>query len=355
MGNDNRKKERQRLKRREKLRIARRAEGLNPYRKFAAHAETTACYINSGWQETGMASMLVLKRTPANTLAFGAYLVDIWCVGLKDAWGRINVMKADFDEAKDRFGEHQKMTRVDPATAWRLVAGGVRFARQNGFRLPPHYERWVSLLGNKAETATADLTGFGIEGGKLRYVGTIEDLEERLIGCRVDDFLKREDVEFIIGDEPWSEVLDDRLDEKDGLEEEDEGEDDELLDEEEDPIQDAELLDEAKNLMRQRATDAVRKWCFAKGIQPHPRLEEAVGLILESIVQVQNHGDDGEEMDTDKTAGAANANMAAFLSLEAPSEAAFLQEGLDQIGQFMNQFQTPEEMISALGLDALEE
>lgn len=348
MGNNARRKERQRLKRRQKRLAARRVEALSPYRKFGSQGDIVACYVNNAWQKDGLAELLVLKRIAGGTMAFAAFLVDMWCVGLKDAWGRINVTRSDFDELVERAGERLEVVRIDPAAAWRIVAGGVRFCRRNGFRLPAHYERWTALLGDNAECTSADLSDFGIEGGKLRYVGTMEDLRKRLTGCRPEEFLHRKDVEFILGDgpQPWeADDQDDDLDE------------DDLIDEPDDDSEAAELSEdeaeaaEALTQFQEAAVDAVRRWCFANGIKPHPRLSEAVALTLVGALQATLSGEEPiDEEPSNEAVSQAQDNIDRLLSSVSPEEDKSLQEALDQIAMCVRQFGSPAEFMAAMGL-----
>ena len=83
---------------------------------------------------------------PGGGTALVGFLVDLWCAGLKDAWGDLHVTRADFEEHSERARARMgvELAELDTATARKLIAGGIRFARQNGFRLPAHYERWVA-------------------------------------------------------------------------------------------------------------------------------------------------------------------------------------------------------------------
>ncbi len=116
--------------------------------------------------------------------------------GLKDAWGELDMLHDEIDRHVDRAQERFELVRIEPDAARQLVAGAVRFARQNGFRLPPHYERWVNLLGGMLDPATADLRAFGKDGGLL-WIGPLNDLRRRLIGCSLDEFLARPGVHFV--------------------------------------------------------------------------------------------------------------------------------------------------------------
>src|SRR5207248_7624217 len=88
------------------------------------------------------------------------------------------------------------LERTDVQTVRHVVAGAIRFASENGFRLPHKFERWTLLIGGVGDWHTADIREFGI-GGKLRWCGPMHDLKKRLIRGSVDDFLQRPDVEFI--------------------------------------------------------------------------------------------------------------------------------------------------------------
>ena len=211
-----------RLKREKKKAEMRRAMSVSPYKRIAQMGEMEACYINANWLESGMASIQVIRRNPAGGHAMAIFLVDVWCAGLKDASGRLDVMQEDIDFNLKRARENFELIRIDPEEARKLIAAGIRFSRQNGFRLPPHYDRWINLLGGVGDVAAADLSKFG-KDGKLFWIGPLEDLQTRLIGSTVEDFLARPDVEMI------AEVTEDEL-----LGDEDEDEDEEDIDEESD-------------------------------------------------------------------------------------------------------------------------
>lgn len=326
MGNDARRKQRQRMKRQEKKATYRRMHSGSPYKKLATPGQYRACYINSDWQEQGIASIHVLKQLPGGGLALGVFLVDLFCVGLKDAWGRINITMSDFDDSIIRLPDRVELIRIDPSLAQRLVLGGVRFARQNGFRLPPRYERWVSMLGSLSACETADLSGFGTEDGKLRYIGTMEDLKKRLIGCSAEEFLARNHAEFILpvayGDDP-------------------------------DMVEEDQALEEVADELRMRMLNSARQWCFAKGIQPHARLDAAVDLTIESLFQINSPNFD--DPTDEEVASEASDKMNEMLSMADPCDAALLNEALGQLHEYMTQFSSSAELLTSLGLSPEDE
>src|SRR5947207_6950551 len=158
MSNQAQRKQKQRLKREKKKAELRRAQAISPYKRIGQVGEVEASYINSNWKEEGLASIHVIRRNPAGGFAMAVFLIDIWCIGLKDAFGRIDMLNEDVKFSLDRARGHFDLTRIDVETVQRLVAGAIRFSQQNGFRLPAHFDRFVNILGGVGDAAQADLS-----------------------------------------------------------------------------------------------------------------------------------------------------------------------------------------------------
>lgn len=252
-----RRKERKRLKREKKKAQMRRATAGSPYKRIGQIGEIEACYINADWQTSGMATIHLIRQNPRGGLALACFLIDLWCAGLKDAWGAIDMTSGETDEHIERAGERFELVRIEPDAARHLIAGGIRFARQNGFRLPPHFDRWVNVLGELPEPATADLRPFGKDGGLL-WIGPLGDLRRRLIGCSAEEFLARPHVHFISEIEDPGEFEPDEED----FDEEFDGDDEEFNEDVERVLQEATEL------------------CGKQGEEPSPLMLEAVKAIM---------------------------------------------------------------------------
>ncbi|MDV7390017.1 hypothetical protein RZS08_01635, partial [Arthrospira platensis SPKY1] len=78
------KKQKQRAKRQERKRMQHRQQAGSPYQRIGRTAGPVECYITRDWKAGGMAAILVRKETPADGGVLVAFLVDLWCIGLKD-------------------------------------------------------------------------------------------------------------------------------------------------------------------------------------------------------------------------------------------------------------------------------
>jgi hypothetical protein len=242
-----------------------RAQAAAPER-MARGPGLVVCYLNPGWREDGMITLLVEKQASAGR-AFAAFLIDNWCCGLKDCWGEFDIAAGGFDRLLDQYRERMSMVAIGRDQAAGLLASGIRFARQNGFRLPRKYERWTHLLG-ELDVEQADLSAFGVDG-KLRYWGPLEDLRERLIGCTPEQFLSRADVEVVIPEDLPAGADDGRADAEES--------------------EDEQAAEEALWEECERHADATAHWLAGRGVVPHEMLV-AAWLIL--FTQTGGVGDD---------------------------------------------------------------
>ena len=344
MGN----REKQRLKRLKKKKEQARRAGVSPYVQAAKSGRIEFCVVNAGWRDEGRASIMVVRRRGDGGLTLGAFLIDTECAGLKDAWGRLDISANEVEDTLGSMAASVGSMEIAPEKARQMLAAGVRLAHDNGFRLPARYERWTALLGGVADWPQADLKVLGLDG-RYRWAGSLAELRDNLIGCSVEQFMARKDVEFLFGPDMrgGDHGLFD-LDEEDV--DDDDVDDDDDGDGEEDAGADAgddtdRGIDEMFAQCQKSMADDARRWLMANGEAPHPRLDEAVGLQVEATLQV---GNDVDPDDSDEISAAALDNVNALLDMESPDSAQELTAATEQLGRYVSHFATPEEMFSHL-------
>jgi hypothetical protein len=298
MSSDARKREKHRLKREKKKRDLRRAQSVSPFRRAAQLPGLLECYVTAGWRGNGLGDFVVIGQLPNGMLTLSGFLVDVWCVGLKDAWGRGQLSRQEFEENvlgpwRDRIGE---VARVDVDTVRKFVAGAIRFSHQNGFRLPEHWQRYAAILGDLGPIESADLSDFGIDGG-LRYVGDFDFLRKRLIGCTVEQFLNRPDVHYLTSADSYAEYAESDDDEE-------ENEDDFEADPElEASLKDSVFMEQMAEAVKKIGcviAESARQWCFANNITTAKRLEDAGALFFTNVGMVQGSEEDLTDDEQDR-------------------------------------------------------
>ena len=292
------KKERRRLKQKLKHKQAIKLRNESPYKRLAAAGHVESCKVNNTCRDQGLFSIYALLSVPNRQPTLAVFLVDKWCMGLKDAWGRLDMNHEDYQDflesAEYRAGF--KLVDMDPDEARKLIAAGIRQAHELGFRLPPNYGKWAKAMGVGDDWASADISDFG-KDGKYFFVGPINHLARHLIDGDVDKFLARPDVGYIAG-MPGDFEPDDEDEEYDD-EDEDEFDDEQGQgrDEEDDDREDVEDSEIARDVLAaaKGVYNATLKWCFANNEEPHPYLMEAAVLSLIASVKCASRGEDGTE------------------------------------------------------------
>jgi hypothetical protein len=186
------KKQRHKARREAKRREWRRQQSVSPVRRLAKAPGDVDCWMSDSLEEQGQAQVFVFKRG-AGMSGIAAFLIDRGVVGLKDAWTRRNIDRAEFDEMIEGCNARGIPTRratIDEARG--LVAGAMRWAHEHGMRLPKDWDRAAAFLGGVGEWMTADTSAFVKE-----FAGHPQDLRQRLVGESFDSFTQREDIAFL--------------------------------------------------------------------------------------------------------------------------------------------------------------
>jgi len=132
------------------------------------------CWVGEALDTEGIGQVGLSRQLPGGEVAVAVFLVDRYCLGVKDAFGTI-VGRAEYD---DRFirkmkAEHPSRPTA-PADARKLVEDAVAYARELG--LPPHadYFKAVLLFGPiRAADSTATFE-FGKDGKPFFVAGPFD-------------------------------------------------------------------------------------------------------------------------------------------------------------------------------------
>jgi hypothetical protein len=151
-------------------------------------APLVGCWVNRGWaagltvtghadwpgagataepDRSGLVTILV-ARDVGSTVSICGYLVDVWCLGVKDALGPKSVERRKLPEITDSyFRSYDQPPLAAPIDLARhVVFGAVAYARELGFEPHPDFARCASQLG--PWEGHSDIT-FGLDG-KPTYI-----------------------------------------------------------------------------------------------------------------------------------------------------------------------------------------
>jgi hypothetical protein len=163
----------------------------------------TSAVVSTNIWKSGVGSLAIARRESEGQLVFAVFLVDVYCLGVKNAFWKAGTQH-DYDDLIRRLNETQKMAAIAPACLVKIVQGAVEYAKS--FGLPPHpdFRHAARLLAGIDPSACPEQFTFGRNGKPFYVQGPHESSAEAqaiiariqaagghyLIGASATDMLK---------------------------------------------------------------------------------------------------------------------------------------------------------------------
>jgi hypothetical protein len=123
--------------------------------------------------EKGLFQIIITRAKPSGKFAIGVYLVDVWCLGLKNTFLQPNADEDALAELVDTVSasEDQPVVAVEYAWAHHLIYGAIAYAKSLGFE--PNKDFALTRYVLEPEEAIEDTFNFefGKDGEPLLIVG----------------------------------------------------------------------------------------------------------------------------------------------------------------------------------------
>lgn len=146
------------------------------------------CVIKSIW-ERGMGQVLISRELPNRNVAFANFLLDLYCLGVKDAVFGITARPHYDQQVYGRMIGAFPTVTLEPACARKLVEGGVAFARN--LEIQPHadYAQAKVIFGDIDPAACPRTFEYGKDGKPFFFAGPNDSAERcariiRLLSAR---------------------------------------------------------------------------------------------------------------------------------------------------------------------------
>jgi hypothetical protein len=135
----------------------------NYIRQKARSLPLFECFINSDWEENGMANITVARKHSNGNITMGMYLTDLKCLGVKDAHYFFNISEREYRDILKDMEEQMDIETVSYILAHNIIFAGIEFADDYGFK--PHKD-FTSVAQYILEKDTDDIELIEIECGK---------------------------------------------------------------------------------------------------------------------------------------------------------------------------------------------
>ncbi len=171
--------------------------------------------LTEEWAEEGaIIQILVTRRSPQDQPAVGVFLVDLGCLGVKNAFARVLESWSEHQDLRSDMTLDQSMIPADLNLAAKILEEGVAYARQFGFKPNPDYPQARRMLGEADPDACSVHIPLGGPEGKPFFVAGPYDNVDRImakltkaVGPDGFNFMTplSPDTELFRDDETWEE------------------------------------------------------------------------------------------------------------------------------------------------------
>lgn len=125
------------------------------------------------WDE-GMGWVGLSRQLANGMIAVGVFLVDRYCLGVKDAVAEITSQPAYDSQIARKRGQF-RWRQVSPETARRFVEEAVEYAADLGLRPHADYHKAKLIFGDLDPAAATEVLEYGKDGNPLFIAGPYDD------------------------------------------------------------------------------------------------------------------------------------------------------------------------------------
>lgn len=152
--------------------------GNTYYLQHARELPFAGCWIDREWKEMGLARVVVTRLQDSGSVILGIYLVDYYCLGVKDAFYRMGYTLKHLERDLPQFtGDPEPCT---PEFAHQLIYQSIEYAHRYGFEPHPDFEKAGLILDPPGTYPLNRALKFGKDGKPL-YVSGPHDQPERIV------------------------------------------------------------------------------------------------------------------------------------------------------------------------------
>ena len=164
------------------------------------------CLISDNWQKKdnmGLVEVLVARQQPDGNICFGVYLVDTFCLGLKNTFANAGFSRSRYQsEVRNKVFRAGKPVECPVELAHQMIYQSIEYAEQFGFEPEKDFAISQYLLAPRGELEEPYKLTFGKDGKPFFISGPHDNVArilrqlEKTAGPGNYDYLA------MLGDEP---------------------------------------------------------------------------------------------------------------------------------------------------------
>lgn len=141
------------------------------------------CLISDNWEEKdgqGLIEVLVAREQPDGNICFATYLIDKFCLGLKNTFARTNFSLARYREESHQLFRELHPVACPPELAHQWIYASIEYAAQFGFMPQKDFAQSQYLLAPRGELPEPYKLEFGRDGKPFFIAGPYDNARQIL-------------------------------------------------------------------------------------------------------------------------------------------------------------------------------
>src|SRR5256712_12765744 len=136
------------------------------------------CWISANWQkdDLGLVEILVAREQPDGDICFGVYLVDKYCLGLKNTFADAGFSRTRYeDEVRSKIFRDVEPMECPVELAHQMIYASIDYAAQFGFQPQKDFALSQYLLAPRGELEEPYHLTFGKNGRPFFVAGPYDN------------------------------------------------------------------------------------------------------------------------------------------------------------------------------------
>lgn len=139
------------------------------------------CWVTRGWDQTGdlpgLTQIIVAREAPSGKVAAGLFLVDLACLGVKNADARVFASRTEYrEELVDTIAARQPLEQADLDLVAKIIREALTYAKSLGFSPHRDYYKAAPLLAGANPEASAAAVPLGYKGKPFFVAGPYDNV-----------------------------------------------------------------------------------------------------------------------------------------------------------------------------------
>src|SRR6266567_9366522 len=136
------------------------------------------CWISANWQkdDLGLVQILLARQQPDGEICFGVYLVDKYCLGVKNTFANAGFSRVRYqDEVLGKIFRETKPSVCPVELAHQMIYASIEYAAQFGFEPEKDFALTQNLLAPRGELKEPYQLTFGRNGKPFFVAGPYDN------------------------------------------------------------------------------------------------------------------------------------------------------------------------------------